>query len=111
MVLQLQRLGTRAVVAEALVAEAEKVDRAVRHLVDAAARGDIQAAKALIPWINQALGMPQERVQHTTPSTLEELERMDTAQLEQLVAAGRKRRLAAVPEPSSGAASGNSEIG
>jgi hypothetical protein len=33
----------------------------------------------LIPWLNQALGIPQERVQHTTPSTLEELERTDTA--------------------------------
>jgi hypothetical protein len=94
-VLQLQRLGTRAVVAEALVAEAEKVDRAVRHLVDAAARGDIAAAKALIPWLNQALGMPQERVQHTTPSTFEDLERMDTAALQELVAKGRERRLAA----------------
>jgi hypothetical protein len=73
-VLQLQRLG-----AEALVAEAEKVDRAVRHLVDAAAGGDIAAAKAVIRWLNQALGMPQERVQHTTPSTLEELEQMSTA--------------------------------
>jgi hypothetical protein len=92
-VLQPQKLGTRAVVAEALVDEAEKVDRAVRHLVDAAARGDIAAAKALIPWLNQAFGMPQERVQHTTPSTLEELERMDTASLEELVRKGRERRL------------------
>jgi hypothetical protein len=33
----------------------------------------------LIPWLNQALGIPQGRVQYTTPSTLEELERMDTA--------------------------------
>jgi hypothetical protein len=95
-VLQLQRLGTRAVVAEALVAEAEKVDRAVRHLVDAAAGGDIAAAKALIPWLNQALGMPQERVQHTTPSTLEELERMDKGELDELVARGRQRRLRAL---------------
>jgi hypothetical protein len=29
------------------------VDRAVRQLVDAAASGDIAAAKALIPWLNQ----------------------------------------------------------
>jgi ribulose kinase len=79
--------------AEALVAEAEKVDRALRQLVDAAASGDIAAAKALIPWLNQAFGMPQERVQRTTPSTLEELEQMDTGQLEELVAKGRERRL------------------
>jgi hypothetical protein len=32
-------------------------------------------------------------VQHTTPSTLEELERMDTASLEELVRKGRERRL------------------
>lgn len=43
--------------------------------------------------------MPQERV-HTTPSTFEELEQMETAQLEQLVAAGRKRRLEALSETS-----------
>jgi hypothetical protein len=50
-------------------------------------------------------------VQHTTPSTLEELEQMDTAQLAALVAEGRKRRLQAVPEPSLVAESGNSQIG
>jgi hypothetical protein len=36
------------------------VGKAVRHLVDGAAGGDIAAAKALIPWLNQALGVPQE---------------------------------------------------
>jgi len=89
-------MGTRAVVAEALVAEAANVDRAVRVLCEAAAKGDIAAAKALIPWLNQALGMPQERVQHTTPSTFEELEQMETAQLEALVAEGRRKRLKAL---------------
>jgi hypothetical protein len=77
-------------------------------LCGAAENGDIAAAKALIPWLDQAFGMPQERVEHTTPSTLEELEQMDTAQLEALVAAGRKRRLEAVPELSPAAESGNS---
>jgi hypothetical protein len=110
-VLQLQRLGTRAVVAEALVAEAEKVDRAVRHLVGAAANGDIQAAKALIPWLNQALGMPQERVQHRKPGSLEELEQMDTAQLQALVGEGRKRRLGAVAKSSPVGESDNNQIG
>lgn len=37
--------------------------------------------------------MPTERVEHRKPSSMEELEQMDTAQLEALVAAGRKRRL------------------
>lgn len=79
----------------------------MRLLCDSAAAGDLKSAQALIPWINQALGMPQERVQHTTPSTLEELERMDTAQLEALVAEGRRKRLEAVPSPPSVASPGN----
>jgi hypothetical protein len=99
--LQLQRLGTRAVVAEALVAEAANVDRAVRLLCRSAGGGDVAAAKALIPWLNQALGMRTERVEHRPPTTLEELEQMDTAELERLVARGREQRLRtvrAVPE-------------
>jgi hypothetical protein len=71
-VLQLQRLGTRAVVAEALVAEAANVDKAVRLLCESAGAGDLAAAKALIPWLNQALGMPTERVEHRLPAGLEE---------------------------------------
>ena len=47
--LALQRMGTRAVVAEALVAEAASVDRAVRLVCTAAGNGDLHAAKALIP--------------------------------------------------------------
>jgi hypothetical protein len=94
----LQRLGTRAVVAEALVAEAANVDKAVRLLGQSVGDGDLKAAKALIPWINQALGMPTERVEHRVPSSLEELEQMDTAQLEALVAEERRQRLAAQGE-------------
>jgi hypothetical protein len=92
-VLALQRLGTRAVVAEALADEAEKVDRAVRYLVDAAANGDINAAKGLIPWIDQALGRPVERVEHRAPTGLEDLEFMSTEELERIVREGRARRL------------------
>ena len=102
-VLQLQRLGTRSVIAEKLTREAEKVDRAVGHLLDAAAAGDLAAAKALIPYFDQALGKPQERMQLTTPSTVEELKQMDTEQLEALVRRGRERRLQglqAVPDAS-----------
>jgi hypothetical protein len=90
------------VVAEALASEAENVDRAVKLLCRSAGNGDLQAAKALIPWINQALGMPTERVEHRPPSTLQELKEMDTAELERLVATGRERRLRAaraVPGP------------
>jgi hypothetical protein len=62
-------------------------------------RGDIAAAKALIPYFDQALGRPQERVQHTTPTKLEDLEAMPTEELERLVAQGRARRLGLAPEP------------
>jgi hypothetical protein len=94
--LSLQKLGTRAVVAEALAAEAANVERAVKLLCQSAGGGDLAAAKALIPWINEALGMPTERVEHRPPSTLQDLEKMDTAELERLVARGRERRLRAV---------------
>ena len=80
--------------------KAEQVHQAVRLLCDSAAAGDLKSAQALIPWINQALGMPTERVEQRTPGSLEELEQMDTAQLEALVAGGRKRRLEALPDPS-----------
>jgi hypothetical protein len=93
--LSLQKLGTRAVVAEALAAEAENVERAAKLLCQSAGRGDLAAAKALIPWINQALGMPTERVEHRSPTTLREIQEMDTAELERLVARGRERRLRA----------------
>jgi hypothetical protein len=69
----LQKLGTRAVIAEALVREAANVDRAVTLLCEAAANGDIQAAKALIPYFGQALSKPVERVEHRTPTGLEDL--------------------------------------
>jgi hypothetical protein len=54
--LQLQRLATRAVVAETLVEEAANVRLAVKLLCQSAASGDVAAAKALIPWLNQASG-------------------------------------------------------
>jgi hypothetical protein len=83
-------------VAEALASEAANVERAVKLLCRSAGGGDLAAAKALIPWLNQALGMPTERVEHRPPSTLEELEQMDTAELERLVARGREQRLQAI---------------
>jgi hypothetical protein len=58
----------------------------------------------LIPWLNQALGMPTERVEQRKPGSLEELEQMDTAELEALVAEGRRKRLEAVRSPPSVAA-------
>jgi hypothetical protein len=95
-------MGTRSVVAEALVAEAANVERAVRLLCQSAGGGDLQAAKALIPWLNQALGMPRERVEPRVPTSLEEIEQTSTEELVALVARGREQRLQAlraVPEP------------
>jgi hypothetical protein len=85
-------MGTRSVVATALSEKAEQLHQAVRLLCDSAAAGDLKSAQALIPWINQALGMPTERVEHRKLSSLEELEQMDTAEL-QALAEGRRRRL------------------
>ena len=92
-VLQLQRLGTRAVIAETLVAQAENVQKAVTLLCEAAGSGDLAAAKALLPYLDQALGKPTERVEHRVPSTIEELETLSNEDLERIVAKGRQRRL------------------
>lgn len=94
-VVALQRLGTRAVIAQTLVEEAASVRATVRTLLTAAAGGDVAAAKACIPYFNQGLGMPTERVEHKLPS-LADLEGLETAQLEEMVARGREQRLRAV---------------
>jgi hypothetical protein len=96
----LSRLGTRAVVAQALLEKHEQVAAAVRLLADDAAdqraphAQRLKSAQALIPWIDQAMGRPTERVEHKTPTSAEELESLSTAELEALVARGRARRLA-----------------
>jgi hypothetical protein len=82
------------------------VDRPVRLLCTAAGNGDLNAAKALIPWLNQALGMPTERVEHRIPSTVQVLEQMDSEQLARLVAKGPERRLRAVSKPADADGSG-----
>ena len=79
--------------AETLAAQAENVQKAVVLLCERAAAGDVQAAKALIPWLDQAVGKPMERVEFKQPSTLEELETLSDEDLERLVAQGRADRL------------------
>lgn len=69
------------------------MDRAVRLLCRSAGGGDLAAAKALIPWLNQALGTPTERVEHRAPTSLEDIESMSTEELARIVAEGRARRL------------------
>lgn len=91
--LSLQKLGTRAVVAQTLVAEADNVRKTVQSLLERASTGDIRAATALIPWLNQGLGMPTERVEHQLPGTPDEVMKASTAALAELVAEGRRRRV------------------
>lgn len=94
----LMRLGTRAVVAEALQEEAVNVKLAVKALAQDAGSGDREAARALIPWLNQALGMPTERHEVTEATTIDELQHLTTAELAARVAQGRSKRLHAVGE-------------
>ena len=61
---------------------AEKVARTVEHLLDAGAEGDLAAAKALVPWIDQAYGKPTKREEHRYPSSIDELKDMDEQELE-----------------------------
>jgi hypothetical protein len=75
-------MRTRSVVATALQEKAEQLHEPVRLLCDSAAGGDLKSAQALIPWINQALGAPTERVEHHAPSSQQDLESMDTAGLQ-----------------------------
>jgi hypothetical protein len=96
---ELQRLGTRAVIAETLVAQAENVHKAVTLLCEAAGRGDLAAAKALVAYFDQGLGRPVERHELRQASSVEELESLETHELEALVAQGRSRRLALLPAP------------
>jgi hypothetical protein len=94
------RLGTREVVAQALLEKQEKVAAAVRLLVDDAADESaphaqrLRSAQALIPWINQALGTPVERVEQRAPTVADEIASMSNEQLQALVAAGRPNQRA-----------------
>jgi len=89
-------LGTRAVVAAVLEERALEVRKTVEHLLTAAATGDRAAAQSLLPWIDQALGRPTERVESTQTRTVEDVRALDPASLQALVAEGRAARLRAV---------------
>ncbi len=102
------RLGLRAAITEELHSQQAKVRRALRLLIEDAQDTTLapaerrRAALAVLPYVDQGLGKPTERVEHTSPSSTEELEGMSTQQLADLVAQGRARRLQAVPEPEAG---------
>lgn len=93
--LSLQKLGTRAVVAQKLAQEAALVEQTVLSLLTKAATGDLRAATALIPWLNQGLGMPTERVEAVLPTSPEQVAEASSEALSALVAEGRRRRLRA----------------
>jgi len=86
-------MGTRALVGLVLSEEHDKLERAIRHLVASAANGDIRSCQALLPWIDQALGRPTERVEAVTATVPDDVTRMDTEDLAALVARGREQRL------------------
>jgi hypothetical protein len=93
----LRRLGVRGTVAATLHDEVALVAQTVRTLLAAAAQGDIQAAKAVIPYLNQGLGLPTERLEVLTPDAAD-LGAMDTAQLAALVAQ-KRAAMRVVDEP------------
>lgn len=79
---RLAQLGTRGVIAETLAAEASQVRATVRTLLRNAAQGDRQCALALIPYMNQGLGMPTERVrvEQEGVSALDDLSQSELAE-------------------------------
>lgn len=82
---RLARLSSRDVIREALAERHTQLRATVHTLLDAAAAGDLQAAKLVGPYLNQAHGLPTERVEVTTPSSGADLDGMSTADLEKLV--------------------------
>ncbi len=84
--MRLARLGARGVIAQILNEEHLNLAGTVRTLLRAAAAGDTQAAKAVVPYLNQGFGMPTETVSLSAPQTSDEIASMSTADLVALVA-------------------------
>jgi hypothetical protein len=82
-------LGVRAALGAALAARETDLRRIINGLIDGAVAGDQKAASLLLPYLDQALGRPTERIEHHAPTTPEELESLSTSELEALVAQGR----------------------
>jgi hypothetical protein len=95
----LAQLGTRAVVAAALAEKHDEIRRALHVLATAAASGDVKSAQALIPWLNQGLGMPTERIQQSTTLDAADLASLSTDELQELVALKRRERMRAESTP------------
>jgi hypothetical protein len=86
------RLGTRGLIAAVFREEAAQLGQALRTLIALAADGDRAAALALIPYLNQGLGMPTERVEVGAPSSAADLAAMGTDELAAFVAARRAKQ-------------------
>jgi hypothetical protein len=83
------RLGTRGVIADTLARRPKAVAGTVDRLLDAASQGDLAAAKLLIPYFNQALGMPTERVEVGEVDAATDMAELTDEQLASLVAERR----------------------
>lgn len=83
------RLGARGNIADELHSDPVQLRQVVRVLRTMAAQGDKDAAKALIPYLNQGLGMPTETVRVEQPETLEDVRSMTTAELREYAASRR----------------------
>lgn len=81
---RLARLGARGAIAEALARRAADLQKVVDTLVDAAAAGDLASAKLLGPYLNQGLGLPEQRVEAHV-ATAGDISEVPTAQLLEIV--------------------------
>lgn len=86
---RMARLGARGNIADELHSDPVQLRQVVRVLRTMAAQGDKDAAKALIPYLNQGLGMPTETVRVEQPETLEDVRSMTTAELREYAASRR----------------------
>jgi hypothetical protein len=97
---RLARLSSRDVIREAMAEKHVQLRATVHTLLDAAATGDVQAAKLVGPYINQAEGMPTERTVSLPPESEGDIKAMPTADLLALVRERRAaRQLRAVGDP------------
>ena len=88
---RLARLGTRGVIADTFARRALAVRATLDLLLDDAERGDKAAARLLLPFLNQGLGLPTETtvLVHGDPTSEADLDAMSTSELAAFVAAKR----------------------
>jgi hypothetical protein len=76
-----QELGTRAVIAAELRAQADNIRRTIRDLSEAAAQGDRGAQKLLPAYLNQGFGQPTLSVTSSDSETLFPMAALTTQEL------------------------------